>query len=199
VIYNGVDTEKFLPIEHENKKLELISIGNLIPLKGHKYTILAIKKLVEAGYDNVHLRIFGRGEQETELVQLVQKIKMENYVQFMGYVQYEQVAKALQMSDIFILPSYYEALGCVYLEAMACGIPVIGCKENGIDEIIKDGEDGYLIQGKSVESIVESIKKMLENRRYKVMGVQARKHVEEKYSWRSSAQSLIKLYRNIIG
>ena len=199
VIYNGVDTEKLLPIEHENKKLELISIGNLIPLKGHKYTILAIKKLVEAGYDNVHLRIFGRGEQETELVQLVQKIKMENYVQFMGYVQYEQVAKALQMSDIFILPSYYEALGCVYLEAMACGIPVIGCKENGIDEIIKDGEDGYLIQGKSVESIVESIKKMLENRRYKVMGVQARKHVEEKYSWRSSAQSLIKLYRNIIG
>ena len=199
VIYNGVDTKKFTPIEHENKSLELISIGNLIPLKGHKYTILAIKKLLEAGYRDVRLRIFGRGEEEEELKQLVNELNLKKYIQFMGYVPYEQVAKALQMSDIFILPSYYEALGCVYLEAMACGVPAVGCRENGIDEIIKDGKDGYLIDAKSVDGIVESIEKMIENKAYKEMGICARKHIEESYSWKNSAQNLVKLYKNLMG
>lgn len=199
VVYNGVDTERFVPVEHENEKVELIAIGNLIPLKGHDYTIRAVKELVEKGYQNIHLRIAGRGEKEEELKNLVQELELENYVEFIGYVPYDEVVKALQKSDIFVLPSYYEALGCVYLEAMACGVPAIGCWENGIEEIIRNGEDGYLVQGKSVDSIVESIKEMMKEKRYKEMGQIARKHVEEKYRWVDSAQSLLTLYKKISG
>ena len=199
VVYNGVDTERFVPVEHENEKVELIAIGNLIPLKGHDYTIRAVKGLVEEGYQNIHLRIAGRGEKEEELKQLVREVGLENYVEFMGYVPYDEVVKSLQKSDIFVLPSYYEALGCVYLEAMACGVPSIGCWENGIDEIIRNGDDGYLVPGKNVDNIVGSIKEMIIEKRYKEMGQLARKHVEEKYRWVDSAQSLLTLYKKMSG
>lgn len=199
VVYNGVDTERFVPIEHENNRIELISIGNLIPLKGHDYTIRAVKRIVDEGNFRIHLRILGRGEKEEELKKLVIKLKLEKYVEFMGYVPYDEVVKALQKSDIFVLPSYYEALGCVYLEAMACGLPAIGCTGNGIDEIIQNGQDGYLIHGKNVESIVDSIRKLAIENRFRRMGEIARKHMEEKYRWIDSARSLMDVYKEIIG
>ena len=116
----------------------------------------------------------------------------------MGYLSYDNVLSLLQNSDIFVLPSYYEALGCVYLEAMSCGVPVIGCINNGIDEIIQNGVDGFLIEGKNVEGIVESIKKMIREKRYKEMGILARQHVEENYSWMNSASRLIMIYKKIL-
>lgn len=198
VVYNGVDIEKFVPLKHENKKVEIISIGNLIQLKGHDFTIRAIKQLIEEGNRNIHLRIVGRGNKEKELKQLVNELKLEEYVEFLGYLSYDNVLSLLQNSDIFVLPSYYEALGCVYLEAMSCGVPVIGCINNGIDEIIQNGVDGFLIEGKNVEGIVESIKKMIREKRYKEMGILARQHVEENYSWMNSASRLIMIYKKIL-
>ena len=198
VVYNGVDTDKFVPIEHKNRRVEVVSIGNLIPLKGHDYTIQAVKRLVEEKKYDIHLTIAGRGEKETELKTLVEKLEIQKYVRFVGYVTYDKIVSLLQSSDIFVLPSYYEALGCVYLEAMACGVPVIGCWGNGIDEIIQNGEDGYLVEGKNVESIVENVEKMLEKSHYKEMGRLARKHVEENYRWIDSAQSLREIYIKLL-
>lgn len=199
VVYNGVDTDKFVPVEHKNRRIEVVSIGNLIPLKGHDYTIQAVKKIVEKGKYDIHLTIAGRGEKEAELKTLVEKLELSKYVRFVGYVTYDKIVSLLQKSDIFVLPSYYEALGCVYLEAMACGVPVIGCWENGIDEIIQNGQDGYLVEGKNVESIVENVEKMLEKNHYKEMGRLARESVEKSYRWLDSAQSLREIYIKILG
>ncbi len=199
VVYNGVDTDEFVPVVHKNRRIEIVSIGNLIPLKGHDYTIQAVKKIVEKGKYDIHLTIAGRGEKEAELKTLVEKLELSKYVQFVGYVTYDKIVSLLQNSDVFVLPSYYEALGCVYLEAMACGVPVIGCWGNGIDEIIRNGQDGYLVEGKNVESIVENVEKMLEKNHYKEMGRLARENVEKSYRWLDSAQSLREIYIKILG
>lgn len=199
VVYNGVDTDEFVPVGHKNQRIEIVSIGNLIPLKGHDYTIQAVKKIVEKGKYDIHLTIAGRGEKEAELKTLVEKLELSKYVQFVGYVTYDKIVSLLQNSDVFVLPSYYEALGCVYLEAMACGVPVIGCWGNGIDEIIRNGQDGYLVEGKKVESIVENVEKMLEKNHYKEMGRLARENVEKSYRWLDSAQSLREIYIKILG
>lgn len=199
VVYNGVDTDEFVPVGHKNRRIEIVSIGNLIPLKGHDYTIQAVKKIVEKGKYDIHLTIAGRGEKEAELKTLVEKLELSKYVQFVGYVTYDKIVSLLQNSDVFVLPSYYEALGCVYLEAMACGVPVIGCWGNGIDEIIRNGQDGYLVEGKNVESIVENVEKMLEKNHYKEMGRLARENVEKSYRWLDSAQSLREIYIKILG
>lgn len=158
-----------------------------------------MKKIVEKGKYDIHLTIAGRGEKEAELKTLVEKLELSKYVQFVGYVTYDKIVSLLQNSDVFVLPSYYEALGCVYLEAMACGVPVIGCWGNGIDEIIRNGQDGYLVEGKNVESIVENVEKMLEKNHYKEMGRLARENVEKSYRWLDSAQSLREIYIKILG
>lgn len=198
VVYNGVDTNKFFPVEHQNDVLTIVSIGNLIPLKGHDYTIKAVEGLIEQGYTNIKLIIAGRGYLENDLKELVHSLELDNYVEFIGYIPYEDVVKLLQKSDIFVLPSWYEALGCVYLEAMACGVPAVGCWGNGIDEVITDGENGYLVECRNTKQIIDKIKKMIEQDNVKLLGGKARLTVEEKYKWEDSASMLKRIYGEII-
>ncbi len=196
VAYNGVDVERFVPIAHENSQTKFISVGNLIPLKGHDYTIRAVKVLVDKGYKNFHLDIVGRGYLDGELKTLVQELDLTDYVSFYGYIPYDKVRDMMQKSDAFILPSYYEALGCVYLEAMACGLPVVGCYENGIDEVYKDGIEGFLIENKNQEQLALAMEKLLDKSLCKTMGEKARRFVESKFTWLDSAKSVILGYLN---
>lgn len=194
VVYNGVDTEKFTPVEHHNPFVLISSVGNLILLKGHDVTIKAVKKLVEQGYTNIRLCIAGRGELEEELKQLTRDLQVDDYVEFLGYLPYGDIVKLLQRSDIFVLPSWYEALGCVYLEAMACGVPAIGCWGNGIDEVITDGVDGFLVEGKNEGALFEKLKLLIEDNHYMEIGKNARNTVQHQYKWKDSASALNQLY-----
>lgn len=196
VVYNGVDVNKFFPVPHKNELLTITSIGNLIPLKGHDYTLKAVKCLVDQGYTNLRLIIAGRGELENELKQLAHSLELDNYVEFVGYIPYEGVVRLLQQSDIFVLPSWYEALGCVYLEAMACGVPAVGCYNNGIDEIISDGIDGFLVDEKNESQIADKIRQFIVSDRT-VVSAKAREKVQNNYTWICSAQSLERVYRGV--
>lgn len=198
VVYNGVDVDKFFPLGIERRDfITILSVGNLIPLKGHEYTIRAVKMLQEKGY-KVCLQLLGRGEQEENLRNLVNRLGLEKDVTFVGYVPYDEVVHYMQQADLFILPSYYEALGCVYLEAMACGLPVIGCRGNGIEEIISHGVNGYLVEGKNVEQIAESVESYLSNTDRNAIKACARKTVTQGYQWKHSALKLKKIYESLI-
>lgn len=197
VVYNGVDIKKFYPKPFKHDKIIVTSIGNLIPLKGHEYTLEALKRLNDKYPGLFHMTLIGRGPLEDKLKQLAQQLGIEQMVDFKGYVPYKAIRDYLQKSDIFVLPSYYEALGCVYLEAMACGIPSIGCRGNGIDEIIEDGVDGYLIHNKNVEDLVRCIEKLLDPSLRGKMGINCRKKIEDNYTWQVSAIHLKKIYNYV--
>ena len=199
VVYNGVDIERFCPARKESSPVVTVtSIGNLIPIKGHDVTLQAVKQLVEKGYTEIRLNIAGRGPEEARLKALSAELGLGEYVRFLGYIPYEDVAKLLQRSDIFVLPSYYEALGCVYLEAMACGIPVVGCWENGIDEVIDHGHTGHLVDNKSVQQLAEALESLLEPASRVAMGKAAREAVAERYQWKHSAESLAAVYQKCL-
>ncbi len=198
VAYNGVDVERFVPIAHENSQTKFISVGNLIPLKGHDYVIRSVKALVDMGYYNFHLDIVGGGFLEEELKKLVEELCLGDFISFHGYIPYDKVRDMMQQSDAFVLASYYEALGCVYLEAMACGLPVIGCYENGIDEVYKDGIEGFLIENKNQEQLTLAMEKLLDKNVCQNIGEKARKLVESRFTWLDSAQSVKAVYSKII-
>ncbi len=197
VAFNGVDVQRFAPKSHQNEIVRFISVGNLIPLKGHDYTIRAVKALAEKGRTNFHLDIVGRGYLEEELKALTEELELSEYITFHGYVPYDEVRNLMQLSDAFILPSYYEALGCVYLEAMACGLPVVGCYENGIDEVYEDGRQGFLIENRNQEQLTETMKKLLNLELCRNMGKEARKLVELKYTWFNSAEVVLAVYNKV--
>lgn len=195
VVFNGVDGEKFCPIEKAPAEtVTFISIGNLIPLKGHDYTLRAIKALVDKGYTNICLKLLGRGPLEQELKDLARELEITQYVDFVGYVPYDDVRKKLQESDAFVLPSWYEAFGCVYLEAMACGLPAIGCFENGIDEVIVHGQTGYLIENKSLDQLTDCMERLLDKATRQQIGKAAREAVTQNYLWEHSAKALVQVY-----
>ena len=198
VVYNGVDTDKFCPIEREKKDVFTISsVGNLIPLKGHKYLLQALQIAIEKGYHNLKCVIAGRGYLEEELKELAADLGLQDYVEFLGYVPYSEIVTLMQNSDAFILPSYYEAIGCVYLEAMACGVPVVGCRKNGIDEIIVEGENGYLVDNHNVEQIVDCIISLQDEEKRVEIGKTARKTIVDTYQWIHSARAVKNTYENV--
>ena len=200
-VYNGVDCSVFKPQPKDtvSNDIKIISVGNLVDLKGHDLSVSAVKLLLDEGY-NVHLDIFGRGPTEQKLNKQVQDLGIENAVSFKGYVSYQEIANALTLYDVFLLPSWYEALGCVYLEAMASGLISIGCKGNGIDEIIGDGVNGFLVEPHSVEDIFQTIKRIinLSEEEQKQIKNAARQTVETKYGWKNSAESLLSAYESTL-
>lgn len=197
VIYNGVDTEKFCPVPHAlDGTLHLISVGNLIPLKCHDMTLRALKALLDKGYP-ADLKIVGGGALENELKALAAELGIEDSVEFTGYVPYDEVRRMMQSSDVFVLPSRFEALGCVYLEAMACGLPAIGCYENGIDEVITDGVNGMLIENRNTEQLIEKLELLTDRSRRGPMGAEARKTVTERFTWKITASELTAVYEEL--
>lgn len=197
VAYNGVDIDTFFPSQHNNDKLVISVIGNLIPLKGHQYLIDAVSRFNQEYPGEVSVKIIGRGPLEEEIKNQVKELELSDIIEFMGYIPYEQVANELQKSDVFILPSYYEALGCVYLESMACGLPAVGCIHNGIDEIIQDGVNGYLVEEKSAQSIYEKLILLRDKAVRKQIGRNARETVQH-YTWNDSAAAVKKVYQEIV-
>lgn len=198
VVYNGVDIDKFYPTDKKSEEKYILATGNLIALKGHDDTIKAFAELKKAGIVDIRLKIAGRGPLEKELKELTKKLGIIESVDFLGYVSYEKVAELMRNAFLFCLPSWYEALGCVYLEAMASGVPTIGCYDNGIDEIIKDSVNGYLVHGRSHHEIYDKMMLLLEGNNYSIISENARRTIEDHYTWSDSARRLKHIYTHVM-
>lgn len=196
-VYNGVETNLFYKQEEKFEHFTIIGVGNLIPIKGFRYLIDAFSKLYQTDKD-IRLKIVGEGVERSSLEAQVKNLGLERVVEFLGRLPYEQVAEKMRGSHLFVLPSYYEALGCVYLEAMACGVPTIGVKGMGIDEIIVDGENGLLVEQKDIESIVVQIKKVIEDKELAVKLSKNGRETALKYTWEQSAKQLDNVYKSTV-
>ena len=197
VVYNGVDPERFCPKQKpESDTVHLISVGNLIPLKGHDDTLRALRSLLDRGF-RADLKLVGAGQSEGELRALVRELGLSAQVEFTGAVPYGEVMCLMQQSDIFVLPSWYEALGCVYLEAMACGLPAIGCRGNGIDEVIEDGVTGCLVENKNPAQLAETLTRLMDPALRKEMGQKAREAAASRFTWLDSAASILNVYGKV--
>lgn len=199
-VYNGVDIDRF-PYNHDrvffkDNSIRVLCVANLIPIKGQKYLIEAAEELQKHGI-SVKLTFAGRGSDEQMLKSLASQNKVD--ADFVGYIPYDEIASLMQTQDLFIMPSFYEALGCVYLEAMASGMITVGVKGQGIDEVICDGKNGFFVEPQSSQSIVDSVERILslsEDERNKIS--KAGRETSEKYTWDASAKALEKVYLEVI-
>lgn len=138
VLPNGVDTRKFYPRKQSKCNSEPFTIGciaNFQDLKDHITLIKAVHILSEQG-NSLHLRLVGSGPTFDDCLTYVRKNNLENIVFFEPEVQHHELVDYYHSLDLFVLPSYFEGLGCVYLEATACGVPFIGCEGQGIEDYI---------------------------------------------------------------
>lgn len=134
---SGID-EKIIferKLNFNPEKIKILTCANLIPRKN-------IDKLIYAtrGMKNIELTVIGDGKLRKRLE------KIDDSVHFTGHLEHSKVLEKMRESDIFILPSISETFGMVYLEAMASGCITVGVENEGIDGIIKNGENGFLIK-----------------------------------------------------
>ena len=182
----------------------ILFVGRLIDLKGIDYLIEAAPKVIER-FPKARILLVGSGPRKDCLVKLTRDLNLENNVVFIEQVPQDELLKYYYLADIFVLPSIVneegetEGLGVVLLEAMACGVPVVGSGVGGIPDIIKDYETGLIAGQKDPDSLAEKIIKLLSNDRLREKLIKnGQKLIEEKYSWEIIADKFLNIYRNVV-
>lgn len=195
VVHNGVDPEMFSPATEADALPIVLSVGNLIPIKGHALLIQAFARVTKVAPGAV-LEIVGEGPEWDNLVHLTQELGVAEQVLFRGRQSRVKTAEAMRRCKVFALPSHYEGLGCVYLEAMACGKPAIGCHGQGVSEIIEHGKNGFLVAPGSEAELSDLLGMLLWNADLSCrIGVCARESILQRHTLEHQAQQLARVYR----
>ncbi|MCD6264956.1 MAG: glycosyltransferase [Deltaproteobacteria bacterium] len=181
----------------------ILFVGRLIDLKGIDYLIKAVPKVLER-YPKTKLLLVGSGPQKDRLINLSRSLGITNTVLFIGELGQEELPKFYSLATVFVLPSVVnekgetEGLGVVLLEAMACGIPVIGSNVGGIPDIISDGETGLLATQKDPDDLAQKIIRLLSDERLRTVLIEnGLSLVRNNFSWEVIADKFITIYHDI--
>lgn len=198
VVYNGVDAEMFSPGTGPSSPGRVLSVGNLIATKDHALLLRAFAQ-VQKTLPHSELEIIGDGPDRARLEELAKALGIHSRTKFRGRQDRQAVARAMQDCAVFALPSRYEGLGCVYLEAMGCAKPVIGCAGQGIDEIIQDGQNGMLVPAGDVTALAHRLLALLQNGGMRQqLGIAARQTVLQSCTLDHHAVGLADVYRECV-
>jgi len=195
VVYDGVDPEYFKPVpaQRETGKTILFSIGAMLWWKGFEY-LLSAMKIVQDKDENIELWIGGSGTDVKGIIEMAKRIGLKN-TKFLGYIRQEDVVKMYNSCDAFISASPEEPFGITFVEAMACGKPVIAINNGGPREIVAKGT-GFLAKPKSTLDLAEKILRAKDSNLQK-MGELARRHVVRNFTWEKTVDSLLKIYKKM--
>ncbi len=194
----GIDVEHFSPQDSSELRRELdiddkkviVSVGRLVHRKGQDHLIESMPEIL-AKVPDAHLLIVGQGPYLEHLAKLVAVNKVENHVSFIGRVQYSELPRFICAGDIFAMPSRsrfagleVEGLGIVYLEASACGLPVVAGNSGGAPDAVVEGVTGLVVDGTKNTQIAAAIITLLTNpQKSEEMGKAGREWIKENWRW----------------
>jgi phosphatidylinositol alpha-1,6-mannosyltransferase len=206
----GIDTEHFSPRNSENirraLKLEdkkvVVCVARLVHRKGQDRLIEALP-LVLKEVSDAHLLIVGQGPYQKKLGEKVRQLNLEEHVTFAGRINSEQLPEYICAGDLFAMPSRsrfagleVEGLGIAYLEASACGLPVIAGTSGGAPDAVEDGKTGLVVDGTDTKSIAQAVIRFLKDPEgSKRMGSYGRTWVNEKWRWQIWSEAFERLLK----
>ena len=195
----GIDTAHFIPqpdamqkrkeLGLQDKKM-IISVGRLVHRKGQDNLIQAMPAVLKK-IPSAHLLLVGEGPYRKHLEKLVTKSSLEQNVTFAGRIMYDKLPSYLSAADLFAMPSRsrffgleVEGLGIVYLEASACGIPVVAGNSGGAPDAVLEGVTGLCVDGTNIEQITAAIVEICSDaERASHMGAAGRNWIVDQWRW----------------
>ena len=161
VIPNMVGKEfHYLPSNLKKKEsIQLITTGRLIP---EKHFDMLIQAIANISTPKLQLYIIGNGSEKQKLQKLVEKLQVQDQIQLLGHKSKQEIVTLLQQSDIFVLPSQSETFGVAYIEALACGLPIIATDCGGPRDIVTQ-KNGLLIPVNDQQALEQAIVQMSHN------------------------------------
>jgi glycosyltransferase involved in cell wall biosynthesis len=202
VVPNGIDLPPARPGKpiFENRPRRLVSVANLQEGKGIDLTLRALARLTSEGVSDWTYRIIGEGRERAALLKLTADLGLSDKVTFVGAIRHAEIFDALGSEDIFVLPSYREAFGIAYLEAMAVGLLTIGVMGQGPSQFIRDGENGILLAPGDVEALVAALRDVLTGdcQRWRKVAREGQRTAQNAYTWDHHARQLVSVYEQAI-
>lgn len=196
---NGVDLERFVPEAREQARQHLgleadgtymLSVGHLIERKGHHIAIESLPMLPE-----VHLLIAGAGPERDSLEHLAAGLGVTDRVRFVGVVDQADLKWWYSAANVFALCSSREGWANVLLESMACGTPVLASNIWGTPEVVSDSAAGLLLERRDAGALADAWHRLMET----LPNREATRAHAERFSWGSTTQGQLELFRRIIG
>lgn len=194
----GQDTDNLIAFAG---KRVVLTVGRLVERKGQDMVIMALPEIIKEIPD-IHYLIVGEGPYRKHLEALVEKLGLDKYVSFAGFVPDAKLPAYYALCQVFIMPSReiltkgdVEGFGIVYLEANAAGKPVIAGKSGGVEDAVIHGHNGLLIDPCSVPEIKEAVIKLLSDDSLREdLGIKGRQRVISEFNWQKRAKD----FENII-
>lgn len=156
----GINTMLFKP-KYMKKKLDVLTVGYVSRIdegKGWDILLYAISELIKHYDIQVKVLMIGGGSQEKNLIELIKYLNLENHIDFIGQVPHQELVQYYNKMDVFTFTTRLsESLGLVGLEAMACGVPVVGSKIGGLEDYIEDNKNGMLFEVDNVKLLAEKL------------------------------------------
>ena len=191
-IYNGIK-DGIINTHSKGKRdvIEFCCVASISKRKGQHYIIKALKMFSHQDVPNVHFSFVGDGSDRKLLEMEVEQAGLEKYVSFVGISQ--SVDDYLDKSDVFILPSEDEGLPMAIIEAMRASLPIVSTPVGGIPEMVEDGNNGLLIEPTAMS--VYNLLCKVESYDWHIMGLNARKTFEKKFSIQKMVSGYVKLMK----
>jgi glycosyltransferase involved in cell wall biosynthesis len=197
VLRNGVDLERFHPGDRHTIRARLgltgptlLSVGHLIPRKGHDLVIEALVLLPP----EVVLLIAGDGPEEERLRTLVAAKGVAGRVRFLGRLGHDALREVYEAADILVLASSREGWANVLLEAMACGTPVVASNVWGTPEVVAAEAAGVLMRDRTREGVAEGVRTVLS----RPPSRDATRAYAEGFSWDATTRGQLDLFRDVL-
>lgn len=203
VHYTGLDHERFRPTERGaaralvsalpdlhvwSRGRLIVTPGALIPRKGQRLVIEALTQLPDT-----HLALAGAGEDESHLRALAERLGLAERVQFLGQVSHDVLPHLLCAADVVVLPSASEGLANVWVEALACGTPIVITDVGGAREVVQDQTAGRLVERDPV-SIANAVLEILADPpTQQEVAANA-----DRFSWGNNAADLVSFWQRVV-
>ncbi len=175
VLHNGTDPARFHPVETTALRRQLgldgrsvlLTLSRLVPRKGIDTVLRALPE-VAAEVPDVCYLVGGSGPDRPRLEMLVRELGLTDRVRFLGKIPDEQLLQYYNLCDVFVLPSrqdppHVEGFGIVFLEAGACGKPVVGARAGGIPDAVRAGETGLLVEPDDAQELAQALLRLLQD------------------------------------
>ena len=207
ILRSGLDINHFSFVARSgcSKPVRILMAGIFFLHRRYEDTIEALKFLTDKGYD-VTLTLIGNHKSDQQyrnyykrLTARVEELGLTNRVVCTGEVSEEELRHAYQTHDIYVSPNHLQSWGLAVFEAMASGTPVIVSKTAGASEILTDGANALLVDGKAPEQIAQAIERLAtDSKLHAMLSMAGRKFVEENVTWEYSAKNAIAIFEDCL-
>ena len=198
VVPNAVDPDIFSPgpARSPDGTIRALTVGSLLPVKGHEYLLRAYARLSEESRNRLHILIVGDGSLRDDLLLLRAELGIDEGVTIeSGGRPRSEIARLMRDCSFYVQPSVREATPCVIVESMACGKPVLATRCGG-SEYLVGPETGVVVEKADVDALVGGLQAMIE--RYHLFDSELiTRHASEKYSYEAVGGQYDEIYRSI--